>query len=536
MRRSWRLVAISLFLGALFFGGLAGPRLLALNNETREGLRLYTELIQKSKETYGSEVSYRDLVYASIQGMLRTLDPHTNFLSPEVYASMRDRQKESFFGLGILVGVRDGKLTVITPIAGGPADRLGMRAGDVIHRIEGEPTETMSLEDAVRKLKGPKDTQVTITVVRRGFPEPFDLTVTRDQVAQETVMYSYMLTPEVGYLMIREFQRSTGREVAESLADLKELGMKSLILDLRTNGGGLLDQAIEVADQFVPAGSKIVETRGRLASADTAYHSSGKYEELGVPVVVLVGGGTASAAEILSGAIQDHDVGLILGEPTWGKGLVQTVYTLPYGSGMALTTAKYHTPSGRLIQRDYSSYWDYWTQYDPDADPNADEDNGLPSYQTDLGRKVYGGGGITPDVHSESKMWAIFVQFLRGRAAFLKFAVDYGNRNTIEDRDWQPPAEILDEFTKWLVAEKLAQADELEEAFADEETREQAIVQIRYEVANTAFGVAAGHRILAQTDNQIQKAFELFPEAADLLATRQALEAAQDSRGQVAGR
>lgn len=535
MRRTWRLVAISLFLGALFFGALAGPRLLALNSQTREGLRLYTELIQKSKEMYGSEVSYRDLVYASIRGMLRTLDPHTNFLSPEAYGLMRDRQKESFYGLGILVGVRDGKLTVITPIAGGPADKLGMRAGDVIYRIEGEPTETMTLEDAVRKLKGPRDTTVNITIVRRGHPEPFDLAITRDQVAQETVQYSYMLTEEVGYLMIREFQRSTGREVAESLAELKKLGMKSLIVDLRNNGGGLLDQAIEVADQFVPAGSKIVETRGRLSNADTVYYSSGKYEELGVPVVVIVSGGTASAAEILSGAIQDHDVGLILGEPTWGKGLVQTVYTLPYGSGMALTTAKYHTPSGRLIQRDYSSYWDYYTKYDPDADPSSNEDNGLPVYQTDLGRKVYGGGGITPDERSEPTMLPIFIQFLRGRAAFLKFSVDYGNRHEIDSPEWQPPPEILAEFKKWLVDEELAEVDELDEAFAEAEVREQGTVQIHYEIINTAFGVAAGHKVLAATDNQIQEAFKLFPEAADLLATRQALESAKESSGQVAG-
>jgi carboxyl-terminal processing protease len=536
MRRSWRVVAITLFLGALLVGGLAGPRLLALSSQTREGLRLYTELIEKSHDAYGGEVTYRELVYASIQGMLRTLDPHTSFLSPEAYGSMRDRQKESFFGLGILVGIRDGKLTVITPIEGGPAAKLGMRPGDVIYRIEGETTDSMTINDAVRLLKGPKDTVVNITIVRRGFSEPFDLAVTRGQVAQETIQYAYMVAPDTGYLMLREFQRSTGREVADTLADLKEQGMQRLILDLRTNGGGLLDQAIEVADQFVPQGTKIVEVRGRVASADTAYYSSSKYgEPLGLPVVVLVSGGTASAAEIVSGAIQDHDVGIILGEPTWGKGLVQTVYTLPYGSGMALTTAKYYTPSGRLIQRDYTSYWDYYTQYDPDADPAVAAD-GSPAFQTDLGRKVYGGGGITPDVHSDPDLVPMFVQFLRGHAAFFKFAVDHNARQPPADESFVPGPEVFETFKKWLLEEELVTEEQITEGFSDEEIVEQAKIQMHYEIANVAFGVTAGNRVRSQSDSQIQEAFLLFDKAQKMLETRKALESASEGGGQVAGR
>ncbi len=531
MRKPWRNLAVFAFFGALVFGVFAGPRLLAVGEKTKDGLRLYTEIIQKSKQAYGGEVLYKDLVYASIQGMLRDLDPHTSFLSPESYTSMRERQKESFFGLGILVGVRDGALTVITPIPGGPAHQLGMRAGDIISEIEGEPTETMSLDDAVGTLKGPKDTQVKITVIRRGMPEPFELEVTRAQVAQETVTYAYMLDDETGYMMLREFGRSTGREVADSLAKLKAEGMKRLVVDLRSNGGGLLDQAIEVVDQFVPPGSKIVETRGRVANADSAYFSSGRYEPLAVPVVVLVSGGTASAAEILSGAIQDHDMGLIIGEPTWGKGLVQTVYTLPYGSGMALTTAKYYTPSGRLIQRDYSSFWDYYTQYDPDADPTTDDT--LESYQTDLGRRVYGGGGITPDVHVEPELLPVFLQYLRGRAAFLKFAVDHLADQPIVSADWQPQPELLDEFRAWLLSEEVATAEEIDEAFADDATHRHALTQIHYEIANSRFGVEAGHRVLAASDNQLQRALELFDEAADMLMTREAL-TTTGPQGQVA--
>ena len=440
MRKTWRFAAAALFLLAIVAGAFVGDQLLALSDHTRDRLRLYTELLETSKEAYGSDVSYEDLVFASIRGMLRELDPHTNFLSPDAYTSMRDRQQGSFYGLGILVGVRDGKLTVITPIPGSPADRLGMKAGDVISLIEGDPTETMTLDEAVGRLKGPKDTKVTITVVRRGLEDPLELTITRAEVTQETVSYEYMLDDETGYVAIRDFARSTGREVAEALKKLKGEGMKRLVLDLRNNGGGLLDQAIEVADQFVPGESKIVETRGRIRSSYSTYSSSGKYEELGLPLVVLVNGGTASAAEILSGAIQDHDVGLVIGEQTWGKGLVQTVYTLPYGAGIALTTAKYYTPSGRLIQRDYSSYWDYYADYGHDDEVEVEGDAENPDaekklgevFSTDLGRKVYGGGGITPDVASELDVAPDFIQFLRARAAFLNFAVDYLRESPVD--------------------------------------------------------------------------------------------------------
>jgi carboxyl-terminal processing protease len=450
---------------------------------------------------------------------------------------MRDRQQGSFYGLGILVGVRDGKLTVITPIPGSPADRLGMRAGDVISLIEGDATETMTLDDAVGRLKGPKDTQVKITVVRRGLKDPLELTITRAEVTQETVSYAYMLDDQTGYLAIRDFARTTGREVADALKHLRASGMKRLVLDLRNNGGGLLDQAIEVADQFVPGEGKIVETRGRIRSSYSTYSSSGKYDELGMPLVVLVNGGTASAAEILSGAIQDHDVGLVIGEQTWGKGLVQTVYTLPYGAGIALTTAKYYTPSGRLIQRDYSSYWDYYADYGNDGKVTVEDDAENPAkskklgevFSTDLGRKVYGGGGITPDVVSTLEPAPEFIQFLRARAAFLNFAVDYLRETPVKSKDWQPDDSVVDKLATWLKQESIGTTDEIDQAFKDPKTRQAALSEIQIEVMTAAYGVTEGHRVRSRTDNQLQKAISLFDEARDLLQTRDAIKSTKKS-------
>jgi carboxyl-terminal processing protease len=521
MKRSFRLTAVVLFTLALVLGGLVGDRVLALTDEARDNLRVYTELINAAHDHYGVPVSYRDLVFASVQGMLRTLDPHTSFLPPDAYGSMREKQQTSFYGLGILVGLRDGQLTVISPVEGAPAARQGIQAGDVIQTIEGEPTQSLSLDDAVQKLKGPKGTQVKLTIVRRGLDKPLSLSVPRAEIPQTTVRASYMIDKDTGYVELSEFARGSGREVADAIEKLRAKGMKRLVFDLRNNGGGLLDQAIDISDQFLPAGSLIVETRGRTRDSIQEFRADGKYPALNLPVVVLVNEGTASAAEIVSGALQDHDMALVAGEPSWGKGLVQTVYNLSYGSGLALTTAKYYTPSGRLIQRDYTSYFDYYTH--AGAGPPKPGAQHVQLYQTDLGRKVYGGGGITPDVDVDEEKLSPFEQFLFARNAFFDFAVDYKAHHPIASEDWQPPAELLDEFRAYVTREKIATPQEIQEGFAKADVRDYVLLQLRAEIVSTAFGQEARSRILTSADKQVKTAMTLFPKAAQMLAQRQGL-------------
>jgi carboxyl-terminal processing protease len=535
MKRSWRNVALALFAAALLGGTVFGPRIQALGDDTRQTLRLYTELVTIAQERYGTEVKYEDLVHASIQGMLRSLDPHTSFLPPHAYSGMRERQQSSFYGLGIVVSMRNDQLTVITPIEGTPASRIGLRAGDVINTIEGEPTEKMDLDEAVDKLKGPKGTRVNITIVRRGLDEPLEMAVTRAEIPQNTVRQAYLLNPTTGYLQISDFNRATGEEVATAIARLRDQGMQQLLIDLRNNGGGLLDQAILVSEQFLPEGAKIVETRGRTRDSFQVYRAAEDHRELGVPVVVLVNRGTASAAEILAGAIQDHDVGIVVGTPTWGKGLVQTVYNLSYGAGLALTTAKYYTPSGRLIQRDYSSFYDYYN-YDPVSGTSDGDElpgNGEPPapvsgevFFTDVGREVYGGGGITPDVAVELEELTSFAQFLLAHNAFFDFAVETQNRTPVTSQDWEAPPDLVDRFTAWLVREEVADAKTAAEGLADEATREFAGLNVHAELFNAAFGQEARHRILARGDGQIQGALEQFGRAGALLASREEAAAA----------
>lgn len=528
MRQPWRTTALILFISATFGGGLVGERLLAVPGNQSDDLRLFTEMLQAAHAENGEEINYRDLVYASIQGMLRSLDPHTSFLSPEAFDRMRERQAASFYGLGILVSMRNGQLTVISPLEGTPAWQLGIRAGDIISTIEGAATDSMSLDDAVNQLKGPKGTQVNIEIVRRGLDEPLPLTITRDEIPQNTVRYAYMMEPGTGYIRLTDFSRSTAEEMTEALEELTAQGMERLVLDLRSNGGGLLDQVVEVANHFVPNASRIVETRGRTRDSHQAFFARQDNEAINLPVVVLVNNGTASAAEILAGAIQDHDMGLVVGMPTWGKGLVQTVYNLSYGAGIALTTAKYYTPAGRLIQRDYSSFFDYYTHFE-----NAESGNGAPqvslsdqpSFVTDLGREVYAGGGITPDVLIDLPELPTLLQFLYARNAFFDFAVEWTNTHEgeVSDPAWQPPDGFLDAFEDWLVREGVADAADLKEQFAEQDARELAQRQILSDIMNSAFGTEAAHRVQALGDLQIQKALTLFPRAGELLASRRAL-------------
>jgi carboxyl-terminal processing protease len=530
VRPLWKTVATTLFILTVLLGGLFGDRLLAFNQDARATLRVYAELLTAAHEHYGGDVNYQDMVNASIEGVVRTLDPHTSFLSADAYSNMRERQQTSFFGLGILVGLRNSQITVITPIEGTPASRMGLRAGDIITHIENESTEGMNINDAVRQLKGPKGTKVHITLARPGMDDPIEVTIERDEIPQISVRYAYMIEDKTGYISIDDFNRGTANEVRQAVEKLRDQGMERLLVDLRRNGGGLLDQAIAVVEQFVPERVKVVETRGRTRDSKQDYYATYEGPKVDIPLVVLVGEGTASAAEIFAGAIQDHDVGLIAGTQTWGKGLVQTVYSLSYGNGLALTTAKYFTPSGRLIQRDYTSWFDYNTHSNGFVPP-SDGDDALATqsptpeaFLTDLGRKVYGGGGITPDVALEPEELSSSIAHLLSRNAFFDFAVEYANRNPIESRDWEPPTDISDRFGQWLVEEDLMESPEWEEIQSDPSVAEDIHLRLHAELISATFGVESRYEILATGDSQIQRALELFDDAGSLLARRHALE------------
>jgi carboxyl-terminal processing protease len=479
------------------------------------------------EESYYKPLEEEDLAIASIKGTLDTLDPHSYFLDPDSFSRMREDYTGKYFGVGMQIQKQGDNIVVIAPIEGGPAWRLGILPGDVISHINGESTVPISSYDAMQKLRGEKGTKVTITFVRDGADKPFELTIVREEIPLLSVPYAFLLDGGVGYIYIRNFAENTPRELEDSLAKLTAQGMKSLILDLRLNTGGTLVQSIEVSDLFLPKGALIVSMKGRNPAYDREFPAfqDGQYENL--PLVILIDQGTASASEIVSGAVMDHDRGLIVGEDSWGKGLVQTVFPLAPNMAVALTVAKYLTPSGRSIQRDYSHLEDYMMS------KRAPEDSREVRY-TDRGRKVLGQGGITPD-YAVNSLLKPFTGRLRLSGAFFTYArrlvqhqTDLGRKFVFphDPKDAAVPAagkievgtafivntDVVADFRKFLGTRKV-EYDEATFKEAEPEIRR----ELEREIAGAIWGVDAGVRAARQNDPVVLKAIEVMPEAVKLL-------------------
>ena len=339
------IIAGSLIL-LLFTGGV--QRGTTAVEDTYDKLKVFTEVLSLIQSNYVDDVNSKDLIYGAVKGMLDTLDPHSSFMPPESFKEMQVETQGSFGGLGIEITVKDRMLTVVAPIDGTPADKAGIHPGDRIVKIEGQQTKDMTLMDAVRKLRGPKGSKVTISILREGTPEPTDVTLVREVIEVKSIR-SKNLGDGMYYVRITSFQERTSKDLEDALEQAKKAGANSLVLDLRNDPGGLLNQAVAVSDMFLDKGQLIVYTQGRLKNQDlrfTAEHNNGLPR---LPMVVLVNGGSASASEIVAGALQDWKRAVILGTKTFGKGSVQTVIPLSDGSGLRLTTAKYYTPKGRSI-------------------------------------------------------------------------------------------------------------------------------------------------------------------------------------------
>ena len=378
-------------------GGFFGSSVLATQDEASQQYRVFAAALAAIDREYVEEVPSDRLVYGAIDGMLKTLDPHSSFFDPRAYAQMRERQEGKYYGLGIQIQVIDGDITVMSIFEGSPAFKKGLRRGDVIARIEGQDAKGWTSEQAVRKLKGPKGTTVDISIKRRGYDQLIDMDVVRDEVNITTVRGAFMIDAQTGYVKLGEFSETSDREVGDALESLRAKGMKRLVFDLRDNPGGALDQAIAISNRFLPRGDMIVFTKGRIPNSDQKYRAEEESEYTHLPIVVLVNRNSASASEIVSGALQDHDRALVVGETTFGKALVQSVYRISGNAGLALTTGRYYTPSGRLIQRPWDGSFDEYLTYTLRDQKGEREHSSVDLKYTDAGRKVYSGGGIEPD-------------------------------------------------------------------------------------------------------------------------------------------
>jgi carboxyl-terminal processing protease len=477
------------------------------DSDVRDSVRSFSDVYKVVQENYAEPVNPDKAIYnGAIPGMLRVLDPHSNFFDPKSYAALREEQRGKYYGVGMQVGPRNNKVIVIAPFAGAPAYRAGIRPGDIIIAVDGKQTDNMSTSDVAELLKGPKGTSVKITVLREGTDKPLDFNITRDEIPRYSVDVHFLIKPGIGYIHVSGFQETTEKEVRDALDEFGDI--HGLVLDLRQNPGGLLSEGVGVADQFLKKGQVIVSHHGR-ASAEKVYkatHGNGGKE---YPIVVLVNRGTASAAEIVAGAIQDHDRGLIAGETTFGKGLVQTVYPLSENTGLALTTAKYYTPSGRLIQREYTgvSLYDYYYNDRDNADAAVSNHE---VKMTDSGRTVYGGGGISPDVKIANPKTNRFQDTLLEKYAFFNFSKHYVINHQV-NKQFEVDEAVMQEFRKFLDEQKVT-FTEAELAENNDWIRS----NIKAELFINEFGQQEGMKVHAETDPEVQKALDLMPQAKQL--------------------
>jgi carboxyl-terminal processing protease len=459
---------------------------------------------------YAEPVDVDKAVYqGAIPGMLRVLDPHSNFFDARQFALLREDQRGKYYGVGMVVAPRENHTVVMAPYVGAPAYNAGIRPGDVIMKVDDKSTDGLTTTDVADMLKGAKGTVVKITISREGYAEPLVFTVVRDEIPRHSVDIAFLLKPGIGYIRLSGFNETTDREIADALKQLNEPSLDGLILDMRGNPGGLLNEAVAVGDMFLDKNQLIVSHHGR-ASTERRYYAIRGNQGDSVPLVILVNGNSASATEIVSGAVQDHDRGLIVGETTFGKGLVQTVTPLSENTGLALTTARYYTPSGRLIQRDYKSISLYEYHYERKVPEHPSEVK-----LTDSGRQVTGGGGITPDIIvSEPKLnkfqqelfrFDVFYPAEAGVGGFTRAFL--GERPTIT-HEFSVDENVMHDFRNYLAKHNVRYA-EAELA----ENQDWVKRKIKQEVFMSTFGMQDGFKVLLEADPQVQKAIDSVPQA-----------------------
>jgi carboxyl-terminal processing protease len=483
----------------------------------RDSLHTFTNVYSLVEQNYAEPMNTdktdKAIYDGAIPGMLHVLDPHSNFYDPKAYAQMREDQHGKYYGVGMTIqpqpvgnGSGKTKIVVLYPFEGTPSYRAGIKPGDEILTVDGKPTDGMDSTAVANLLKGARGTHVSVTISREGAARPIVFDLVRDEIPRPSVDLAFLLRPGVGYIHISSFIETTSHEVGDALDSFGDI--HGLILDLRDNPGGLLNEAVNTSDKFLQKGQIVVSQRGR-AFPDQVYRATRGEEGPKFPIVVLVNRGTASAAEIVSGALQDHDRALIVGETTFGKGLVQTVFQITENTGLALTTYHYYTPSGRLIQRNYDhvSLYDYYYVRDDAAKPDK---SNLEVKLTDSGRTVYGGGGITPDEKVDYLKRNRFQDSLFIHYAFFNFSKHYLASHTVT-KDFEVDDAVMQQFKAFLKDNQIEYTD-ADIAGVNDWVK----ANIKRELFTSQFGQLEGLKVAAESDPQIARAVTFLPEAQTL--------------------
>ena len=526
--RSLTAATLAILLSALA-GGVFGRSALATEDRLPDHYRTFTAALSAIQANYAEPLESDRLVYGAINGMLQTLDPHSSFMDPKSYARMREQQEGRYYGLGLSIVAIDGDITISRVFEGSPAYQQGIRRGDVIAQIEGESAKGWTTDEAVRKLRGPRGTFVNVGMRRKGLDDLIPLRVMRDEISIPSIKAHFMIDTQTGYVKIEDFAEHTDEDLGEALEKMSGKGMKRLVLDLRGNPGGQLDQAIRITNRFVNRGSMIVYTRGRVANSDQDYRATENGDYLDIPMIVLVSRNSASASEIVSGALQDHDRAYVVGETTFGKALVQSVYRVSQGAGLALTTARYFTPSGRLIQRPWDGAFDEYLTYTY-RDQTDRQHTAEQLKFTTGGRKVYSGGGIEPDRRFDGPMEGFsptrFGRSLFARQLFASYAEQFtadgdsrpgaqGKNRRVMKKDFVVDDAMVQDFKQFVIGRKVT----IDEA-AWTKDLDFIRAMIRYEIDVPLFSIATAQQHLVEVDPQTRFALTMFPEAQKLAELR----------------
>ena len=503
------------------------------DDNLRDSIIKFNDVLTYTEKYYVEQVDTPKLVEAAINGMLDKLDPHSVYIPADQVKGIEESFRGDFEGIGIEFQVVNDTITVVSPITGGPSEALGILPGDRIIKISGNDAIGLSNDEVMKKLRGDAGTTVNVTIYRPGSDMTIEYEITRDKIPLYSVDAHLMFNDKTGYVSISRFSETTFDELKDALNDLKKKGMQQLILDLRGNPGGYLSQAVKTADLFISGKKKIVYTKGRRSEFDEEYFASDASDFEKTPLIILVNNGSASASEIVSGAVQDWDRGLIVGETTFGKGLVQRQFELPDNSALRLTISRYYTPSGRLIQRDYKDLKDKEEYYSEAGDGNekegdnlyhsAEKDTSRPVYKTNSGRIVYGGGGITPDYIVKSEDFTEYTTELLKNNVFYQFTLNYleTNGKNIQIKYGQDLNGFLDHFSlseqDINKFEKFAESKDVKYN-SGEFLKDRAYIlnRIKAQIARNFWKNEGWYSVLLHSDNQLLKAVTLFDEAKDL--------------------
>jgi len=487
-------------------------------------MKTLSQVIRLVTDNYVEEVDMDALLEGAIVGLLERLDPHSTYISEKNFETVQEKFEGEFDGIGIEFAILDGYITVITPIPGTPSDRAGLQTGDKLTKIDGESAYKITQKEVLTKLRGPKGSKVEVTIMRSG-SDDFDVTLVRDKIPIHSVLATFMIDDETGYVKVNRFAQTTAKEVGEALETLENQGMSQLLIDLRNNGGGMMDQAIKIMDMFINSRDTLLFTKGRIRGSSQAYKARSQYSDKDYPVVILINRGSASASEIVSGAFQDLDRGIVVGETSFGKGLVQRQYPLSDGSASRITIARYYTPSGRLIQRPYDDGLDnYYTDLAKENRELSDSTGTeRPHFKTKQGRTVYGGGGITPDFYVEIDLdLTPSTQTILTHSDRLPFNYADKLKSNIGDMTFAEFASSFSmnkkdrkSFFKWLEAKEIEfEESDLEEDWDYIENR------ILSEVASSVWGKSYFYQKLLDTDKQVKEALNHFEDAQKLISNR----------------